>query len=146
MRILSSVFKNNGNIPSKYSCDEQGINPPLSISNVPENAKSLALIVDDPDAPMGTFVHWVVFNMDPKITEIKENEQSKIGIFGKTSTGRLSYVASCPPSGTHRYFFKLYALDLILGLHEGSDKASVEKAMESHIIEKSELIGTYKRI
>lgn len=131
-------------MPSKYSCDGMGVNPPLAFYDVPANAQSLALIVDDPDAPMGTFVHWVLFNLDPKIQEIKENSVPEGAFKGVTSTGKTDFVGACPPSGTHRYFFKLYALDTVLNLTT-PDKASLEKAIQGHILDSVQLIGLYSR-
>lgn len=144
MKIVSSAFENNSKIPSKYSCDGEGINPPLSFLDVPADTKSLALIVDDPDAPAGTFVHWILFDIDPKTSEIKENSVPQAVKQGKTSTGGPGYVSVCPPSGTHRYFFKLYALNTVLNL-TNPDKAALEKEMNNHIVEKAELIGVYNR-
>jgi len=144
MKLTSPVFKNNGAIPSEYTCDGEDISPELNIENVPENAKSLALIMDDPDAPAGTWVHWVVWNI-PANTKVIPKGTSPKGVKGKTNFGRLGYGGPCPPSGTHRYFFKLYALDTILNLKEGSSKKDLENAMQGHIIEKTELMGTYKR-
>jgi Raf kinase inhibitor-like YbhB/YbcL family protein len=145
MKLTSPIFNNNQPIPSKYTCDGENVNPPLSISEVPENAKSLVLIVDDPDAPMGTWVHWTLWNIDPKITEIAENSVPLNAVQGKTSFGNNKYGGPCPPSGTHRYFFKLYALDNTLTLSSSSTKGDLEKAMEGHIIEKTELIWLYSR-
>ncbi|MDZ4209610.1 MAG: YbhB/YbcL family Raf kinase inhibitor-like protein, partial [Candidatus Curtissbacteria bacterium] len=142
MKITSAAFENNAKIPSKYTCDGENINPPLSFSGVPANAKSLVLIMDDPDAPNGTWVHWMVFNINPKINEISENSLPKDGIEGVTSFGKKGYGGACPPSGTHRYFFKLYALDTILNL-TNPNKAALEKEIQDHIIEKAELIGLY---
>lgn len=144
MKITSSAFENNGKIPSKYTCDGESINPPLSFSDVPANAKSLVLIMDDPDAPMGTYDHWILFNMDSKVSEIKENSIPQSALLGKTTTGKTNYVGACPPSGTHRYFFKLYALDIILDL-KSLDKAQLESAMQGHIIGQAQLIGLYSR-
>jgi Raf kinase inhibitor-like YbhB/YbcL family protein len=144
MKITSSVFENKGKIPSKYTCDGENINPPLSFSEVPASTKSLALIVDDPDAPMGTFVHWVLYNIDPKTTEIKENSIPKSAEQGKSSSGESSYFGACPPSGAHHYHFKLYALDSVLNL-DNPDKATLEKAKQGHIIEKAELTGLYSK-
>ncbi|HLC61436.1 MAG TPA: YbhB/YbcL family Raf kinase inhibitor-like protein [Candidatus Nanoarchaeia archaeon] len=145
MHLTSSAFKHNGTMPSEFTCDGSNINPPLSITGVPANAKSLVLIVDDPDAVVGVWDHWVVFNINPSISEIKQDTQPQ-GVAGKNSGGRNSYQGPCPPSGTHRYFFKLYALDATLNLPEGSTKKQVEPVMQSHILTKSELIGLYKRI
>lgn len=151
MKITSSAFENNSKIPSKYTCDGENINPPLIFSDVPANARSLVLIVDDPDAPMGTasnaagaFVHWILFNVDPSEKEIKENSTPISGVSGLTSAGRSSYVGACPPNGTHRYFFKLYALDTVLNL-TNPDKTTLEKEMQNHILNQAELIGLYSR-
>jgi len=141
MKITSSVFDNNKQIPSKYTCNGENINPPLAFSDVPESAKSLALIVDDPDAPKGTWTHWVIFNIPTKIMEIKEN--SAPGTQGITSFGKAGYGGPCPPSGTHRYFFKLYALDTVLLLAEKADKKTVEDAMQNHVLSNAEIIGLY---
>jgi hypothetical protein len=153
MKIISSAFENNSKIPAKYTCDGENINPPLSFSDIPANAKSLVLIVDDPDAPNETasnaadaFVHWILFNIDPETIELKENSSLQgQALRGKTSAGKTDYVGACPPSGTHRYFFKLYALDTVLNL-TNSDKATLEKEMQGHILDSAELIGLYSRI
>ncbi len=141
---LTSVFENNNEIPSEYTCQGADISPELSIEDVPENAKSLALIMDDPDAPIGTWDHWVVFNIPTETKKIAKGTEPS-GVAGKNSWGKTGYGGPCPPSGTHRYFFKLYALDATLDLGEGSDKKDLEKAMQGHIIDKAELIGTYKK-
>lgn len=140
---IKSIFENNEKIPAKYTADGDDINPGLEISGVPENARSLVLIMDDPDAPAGTWVHWVVYGIDPSTTSIKEN--SVPGSLGINSWKKQSYGGPSPPSGTHRYFFKLYALDSELDLEEGASKEDVEKAMENHILDKAELIGLYSR-
>lgn len=140
---LTSVFENNGNIPKEYTCDGDDISPELNIEDVPENAKSLVLINDDPDAPMGTWVHWLIWNIPVDTKTIGKG--SKIGVEGTTSFGRTGYGGPCPPSGKHRYFFKLYALDTELDLPESTTKKELEKAMKGHIIEKTELIGMYSR-
>lgn len=145
MKIKSSAFVNNDNIPSKYTCDGEDINPPLQFSNVPEKAKSLVLIVDDPDAPMGTWDHWTVWNIDPEITEIAENSVPQGAIEGMQSWKRTGYGGPCPPSGTHRYFFKLYALDTKLDLNSHTHKEKVVKVMKDHVLAKTELIGLYSR-
>ncbi|MCS5422999.1 MULTISPECIES: YbhB/YbcL family Raf kinase inhibitor-like protein [Psychrilyobacter] len=144
MEIISSVFKNGEAIPKKYTCDGMDLSPPLKFKNVSEDTKSLALIVDDPDAPMGTWVHWVVWNMEASINGISEGEQIKAEK-GKNDFGKLNYGGPCPPGGTHRYYFKLYALDKLLNLREGSSKKELEKAMEGHIIEEAQLVGLYSR-
>lgn len=145
MKISSPAFGNNGSIPSVYTCDGENISPPLDLSSVPKDALSLVLVSDDPDAPMGTWTHWVVFNIPPGTKAIPEGTEPK-GMQGITSFRKTGYGGPCPPSGTHRYFFKVYALDAMLSLSPGSTKESVEKAMEGHILAKAELIGRYKRI
>jgi Raf kinase inhibitor-like YbhB/YbcL family protein len=142
LAITSSVFKNKGVIPAKYTCDGEDVNPPLSVEGVPEGTESLVLIVDDPDAPMGTWDHWVVWDIPPT-KKIEEN--SVPGTEGLNDFGKHSYGGPCPPSGTHRYFFKVYALDTKLGLPSNSRKRNVEKAMEGHILAKGEIIGLYSR-
>lgn len=144
MRLTSSAFGHNGDIPSEFTCDGDGVSPPLTISEVPENTKTLALISDDPDAPAGTWVHWVVWNIPPDTKEIAKGTEPQ-GVQGKTDFGKQCYGGPCPPSGTHRYFFKLYALDTELELPEGSAKAGLEKSMEGHILAEAQLIGAYQR-
>ncbi len=144
-RISSTAFENNGGIPSKFTCDGKDLNPPLAIQGTPSGAKSLALIVDDPDAPGGMWVHWVVWNIDPKTTEIGENSVPKGAAQGINDFRKHDYGGPCPPSGTHRYFFKLYALDTQLNLGANSEKAALEKAMLGHIISQAQIMGTYKR-
>jgi Raf kinase inhibitor-like YbhB/YbcL family protein len=146
MKISSLSFGENKSIPSKFTCDGESINPPLEISGVPAEAKSLALIMDDPDAPMaGGFVHWVVFNMNPKTEGIGENMKPESGIEGTGSSGKNGYVPPCPPSGAHHYHFKLYALDSELNLDGSAKREDIEKAMEGHTIEQAEIIGLYQR-
>lgn len=144
MKLTSFVFTNNGAIPSEYTCDGADSSPPLTISDVPKNAKSLALIMDDPDAPVGTWDHWIVFNIPASTKQIQKGTEPQ-GVGGKNSWGRTGYGGPCPPSGTHRYFFKLYALDTELNLPKGSTKRDLERAIEGHILAKAELMGTYKR-
>jgi Raf kinase inhibitor-like YbhB/YbcL family protein len=140
--VTSSAFKNNEPIPRKYTCDGEDVNPPLKIDGLPQRTKSLVLIVDDPDAPMGNWEHWSVWNIAPTN---KIDENSVPGIEGLNDFRKHSYGGPCPPSGTHRYFFKVYALDLELSLSINSRKKDVEKAMSEHIVAKGELIGLYKR-
>jgi hypothetical protein len=143
LNVKSPVFENNKLIPTKYSCDGDEVNPPLTIEGIPPATKTLALIVDDPDAPMGTFDHWIVWNIPP---EGKITENSVPGTQGLNSGGQQGYIGMCPPSGTHRYFFKLYALDVRLDLKPNSTrKKDLEKAMQGHILAKGELIGLYRR-
>jgi Raf kinase inhibitor-like YbhB/YbcL family protein len=143
LNVKSPVFENNTPIPSRYSCDGDEVNPPLTIEGIPSTAKTLALIVDDPDAPMGTFDHWIVWNIPP---EGKITENNVPGTQGLNSAGQQSYIGMCPPSGTHRYFFKFYALDAKLDLKPNqTHKKDLEKAMQGHILAKGELIGLYRR-
>ena len=145
MKISSSAFANNSFIPSKYTYDGQDINPPLKIENVPAEAKSLVLIVDDPDAPMGRWVHWTVWNINPKTTEILEASVPKGAVEGLTDFGRPGYGGPCPPSGSHRYFFKIYALDKILTLEKDSRIERLEEDMKGHIKDQAQLLGLYQR-
>jgi Raf kinase inhibitor-like YbhB/YbcL family protein len=142
LTITSPAFENNGSIPSKYTCDGDDVNPPLNVGGLPEGTESLVLIVDDPDAPMGTWDHWIVWNILP--TE-KIEENSVPGTEGLNDFGRRSYGGPCPPSGTHRYFFKVYALDTKLDLSPNSRKRDVERAMEGHVLAKGETVGLYSR-
>lgn len=143
--IVSPVFQQNGDIPVRYTCDGDDISPPLTIENVPEGTQSFVLIVDDPDAPMGTWVHWVVWNIDPRTREIKEDSVPEGASQGMNDFSKLDYGGPCPPSGTHRYFFKLYALDSTLDITSKAKKADVEKAMKGHVIGESQIIGLYRR-
>ncbi|MFO7929323.1 MAG: YbhB/YbcL family Raf kinase inhibitor-like protein [Candidatus Humimicrobiaceae bacterium] len=145
LSIGSPAFVHNEMIPSKYTCDSDNINPPLLISGIPEGTESLALIVDDPDAPGGTWVHWIVWNIGPATTEIKENSAPEGAVEGMTDFGKPGYGGPCPPSGTHRYFFKLYALDTTLKLDASATVEELENAMEDHLLDKAELIGLYER-
>lgn len=142
MKLSSPDFENNSFLPARFSCQGQGVNPALVIEDIPQETKSLALIVDDPDAPLKTYVHWVVYDIPPAL-RIEEN--SIPGTEGLNTSGGIHYVSPCPPTGTHRYFFKLYALDEMLGLKVRINCAQLEKAMEGHILEKEELIGLYKK-
>ena len=145
MKLTSPAFGNNQFIPSKYTCDGQDINPPLQISGVPEEAKSLVLIVDDPDAPGGTWDHWIVWNINPSISEIKEDEVPEGAVEGLNDFEKHSYGGPCPPSGVHHYHFKLYALSKKLDLESSSRKEDVEKAMEGFILDQTELVGLYQK-
>ncbi len=145
MIIQSPVIQPSRSIPSDFTCDGRNINPPLEISGVPVGAKSLALIVDDPDAPAGTWVHWTLWNIPPETTLIEEGSVPAGAIEGVTSFGKPGYGGPCPPSGTHRYFFKLYALDTLPDLPQTAKAADLEKAISGHVIEQAELVGTYSR-
>lgn len=142
MRISSPDFQHNQDMPKRLSCQGEDVNPLLIIDGIPKEAKSLALIVDDPDAPAGTWVHWLVYDI-PVVGRIEEN--SIPGKQGLNSAGQINYHGPCPPSGTHRYFFKIYALDKMLNLDEGLSKEELEKAIEGHILDKAQLIGLYKK-
>jgi len=148
--ITSTAFKEGEPIPQKYTCDEQDVSPSLEWLSPPSNAKSFALIADDPDAPMGTWVHWVIFNIPPSTTGLSENVPPKQSLpngalQGKNDFGNYGYGGPCPPGGTHRYYFKLYALDTTLKLSSGSTKADLLKAMEGHIVAQAQLMGRYSR-
>ena len=145
LKLSSQAFNPSALIPAKYTCDGQDVNPPLLIENIPAETKSLALIVDDPDAPAGTWVHWVVWNISPATSEIKEHSLPSGAQEGMTDFRRRGYGGPCPPSGTHRYFFKLYALDTMLSLSPNATKAALESAMKGHILAQAELMGLYKR-
>ena len=150
LEITSSVFSEGEMIPTRYTCDWPDVSPDLAWSGVPETALSLALICDDPDAPMGTWVHWVLFNIPADAsglpTEISPDATLENGaLHGTNDFGRLGYGGPCPPGGTHRYFFKLYALDTELDLASGITKAQLLEAMEGHILAEGQLMGTYQR-
>ena len=142
LRVSSPIFQNNQFIHPKYTCDGDDVNPPLRIEGIPGEAQALVLIVDDPDAPMGTWDHWVVWNIPP-VERIEEN--SVPGIQGLNDFNKHSYGGPCPPSGTHRYFFKVYALDMKLNLNSNSRKKDVEKAMKGHILAEGKIVGLYRR-
>jgi len=150
IKVTSSAFEEGGLIPAKYTCDGVNVSVPLRWDSVPEGTKSIALISDDPDAPMGTWVHWVLFNLPAETRELAENippdktlpSGAKQGI---TDFGKTGYGGPCPPSGTHRYFFKIYALDKELDLADGAGKGELIRAMEEHILGQGQLIGKYKR-
>jgi len=142
---IKTAFTNNGTIPKEYTCDGKDINPPLEISEIPEGTKTLAIISDDPDSPSGTWVHWVVWNIPVNSETINIEEDSNPGTSGKNSFRKLGYGGPCPPSGTHRYFFKIYALDSELDLEEGAPGRDLENAMQGHLLDKAEIIGLYSK-
>ena len=150
IKITSPAFAEGGMIPAKYTCDGANVSPPLQWDAAPEGTKSIALISDDPDAPVGTWVHWVLFNLPADVTELTENTPSDKTLPNGARQGtndfrKIGYGGPCPPGGTHRYFFKLYALDTELDLQSGADKARLLKAMKDHILAQGQLIGKYKR-
>lgn len=150
MTLTSPAFTEGGKIPSKYTCEGENVNPELNISGVPENAKSLVLIMDDPDVPEFVrkekmFDHWVVYNIPPTTTRIPENSQPQ-GTPGKNTSGDLNYYGPCPPDREHRYYFKLYALNNDLSsLPKGASKKDVEQAMQGHVVAKAQLMGRYEK-
>ncbi|MDO8565591.1 MAG: YbhB/YbcL family Raf kinase inhibitor-like protein [Candidatus Moranbacteria bacterium] len=150
MRIESPAFEENGFLPVAYTCDGVGVNPPLIFADVPTEARSLALIVDDPDVPKdrhpdGLFVHWVLWNIDPAITGIEENSVPQGAVEGATTRGVPGFVRACPPDREHRYFFKLYALDTPLNLPATAGKDELEKALEGHTLASATLMARYDR-
>lgn len=145
MKIQSTFFQNNGTLDSAFTCDGENINPPLQISEVPQNTKSLTLIVDDPDAPSGDWVHWLVWNIDPQTQEISQNSVPVGAVQGQTDFGQNKWSGPCPPSGSHHYHFKLYALDTMLQIPETFKKAELLEAIKTHVIAQTELIGMYQR-
>ena len=150
IEIKSPAFENHGMIPKAYTCDGENLSPPLSWTGITESTKGLALILDDPDAPNGTWVHWVIYNMPPDSKGLQEGVLPIQDMAHETKQGlnsfqTIGYGGPCPPSGTHRYFFKLYALDTKLNLASGATKKQLLTAMKGHIISHTELIGKYKR-
>ena len=150
MTITSTAFTGGEPIPVKYSCKGEDISPPLTWSGAPAGTVSFTLICDDPDAPVGTWVHWVYFDIPASVNSLPEafpagNAPAPGGVQGRNSWKRNDYVGPCPPGGTHRYFFKLYALDTTLGLGPGADKKKVERAMEGHILAEARLMGTFRK-
>lgn len=151
LSMESSAFKNGGDIPRKFSCEGADVSPPLKWDSPPAGTKSLALIADDPDAPGGTWVHWVIYNMEPQIRDLQEgiaqsDEIPGIGRQGLNDFRKIGYGGPCPPPGKpHRYFFKLFALDTKLSLKARATKQDVGQAMKGHVLAQAELMGKYKR-
>lgn len=143
MKLTSSAFANNEPIPKQYSKDGGDKSPPLKIEDVPARTKSLALIVDDPDAPSGTFNHWILFNLTPNISEIREDSPPVMATQGRNDWGEVGYGGPQPPSGEHRYFFRLFALDTVLTLARGAKRGEVEQALQGHILDQAELMGRF---
>lgn len=144
-KLTSPAFNNGSQIPSRYTCDGENINPHLVIHGVPVQAKSLALIMEDPDVPAGLWTHWVLWNIPPETREIREHTPPWGCEQGLNSSSEIGYDGPCPPSGSHRYIFRLYALDLKLKIALDSDRQALETAMEQHIVAMAELMGTYSR-
>lgn len=145
MNLESPDFASFDPLPVKVTCDGSGLSPALRISDVPEGAESLVLIVDDPDAPGGTFVHWVVFNIDPATTVVEEGRTPAGAAEGANSTGRRGYIPPCPPGGTHRYYFKLYALNTAVDLPEFINADQLMHRVKKHVMDETELVGLYTR-
>ena len=150
IKVTSPAFEEGGMIPAKYTSDGENVSPPLNWEGVPEGTKSIALVSDDPDAPMGTWVHWVMWNIPVDVRELAENVPPDVDLpdgsrQGVTDFGSHGYGGPSPPSGTHRYYFKIYALDTKLGVPSSSKKADLLKAMEGHVIAEGQLMGKYKR-
>ena len=154
LKITSSAFQQGGSIPAKYTCEGQDVSPPLAWAGAPSSAKSIAIIVDDPDAPdpakpQRVYVHWVLYNIPGGISSLSENASRsglpKGAVQGKNDWGKPQYGGPCPPIGRHRYFFKVYALDTELTGLSGATKADVERAMKGHIVDSGELVGTYQK-
>ena len=143
MKITSQAFTDGGSIPDKYSMYGENRIPPIHFEDVPSKARSLALIVDDPDAPQGTFTHWLLYNVDPTIKDIKEDCTPVMATQGKNDFGQVEYGGPKPPSGEHRYFFKAYALDTVLPLARGSTRDTIEREIEGHVLDSATLMGKY---
>lgn len=147
MKLTSAAFAEGGTIPAKYTCDGVDVSPPLAWSGVPAGTKAFALIADDPDAPAGTWVHWVLYNVPGSVAQLPEGVSGPGGAAqGRNDFRKAGYGGPCPPPGKpHRYFFKLYALDASLALKAGAIKAEVERAMQGHALAQAQLMGTYGR-
>lgn len=150
MRLKSPAFDHNQQIPSDYTCDGRNISPPLTIEDIPSSTQSLVLIVDDPDAPNGDFVHWLVWNIDPKKEQIKSNSipsglDGQPAVEGTTSFGKTGWSGPCPPSGNHHYQFKVFALDKTLDLKPAAQKKDLEKEMQRHIVDQALMVGLYQK-
>lgn len=146
LSVQSTAFNHNDMIPSKYTCDGANVSPQMKWSGAPAGTKSYALLCDDPDAPVGDWVHWILFNIPAGTTELPEHFAKTAGIkAGITDFRKLEYGGPCPPSGVHRYFFKVFALDTVLTLKEGATKAELLQGMEGHVLAKGELVGRYSR-
>jgi Raf kinase inhibitor-like YbhB/YbcL family protein len=144
MQITSVAFEGNQAIPKEYTCDGADVNPELNITGVPSGAKSFALIMDDPDSPQGTFTHWLVWNLEPSAMAIKKSSKPD-GLEGTNAVGKIGYTGPCPGKGMHHYHFKLFALDALIMADQGAKRDVLEAAMNGHVIETAELIGTYER-
>jgi len=142
MIVTSAAFKNEGDIPARYTCDGEELSPPLNVEDIPEGTVTLALIMEDPDAPGGTFDHWIAWNIDPQPVIV---EGERPGVSGSNSAGKTGYHSPCPPNGTHRYYFYFFALDTTLDLPAGATRDELKQAMEGHVIGRGSIMGQYQR-
>ena len=140
--VTSEAFEEGGNIPSIYTCEGRDVNPPLRVDNIPHGTQTLAIIMEDPDAPNGTFDHWLAWNIPP---DILIDEDRIHGLSGKNSAGKTGYHGPCPPSGSHRYFFHVFALDVALNIEPGASRKTLEKAIEPYVLAKGTLMGRYQK-
>jgi Raf kinase inhibitor-like YbhB/YbcL family protein len=145
MTITSDAIKVDGQIMQEYTCDGENTSPPLTFSDIPAGTTSLAFILEDPDAPNGVFTHWLLYDMSPAVLEVVENQMPVTGKAGTNDFGNVGYASPCPPSGTHRYVFRLFALDAMLDLPEGASRQDVQHAMRDHVIDSAEVTSTYTK-
>jgi Raf kinase inhibitor-like YbhB/YbcL family protein len=145
MKITSPVFKNGESIPEKYTCEGENISPPLDFIDVPSSAKSLVLMVEDPDAMAKPWVHWLIFNIPPNTKKFKENSIAEGAMEGLSNGNTFGYEGPCPPEGVHHYFFNLYALDTRLNISEATDRKAMLREMKGHIVAEAQLIGLYQK-
>ncbi len=148
MRVASPAFEQNGPIPLHFACTREGgdgVSPPLEISGVPAEAKSLALALEDPDAPIGTWTHWTLWNMSPRLTSLREGTVPQGAVQGANSAGQKGYFGPCPPTGAHRYLFKVYALDETLQLPDDTDPQALRQALLPHVVGQAVLVGTFRK-
>ena len=143
--LSSLAFANDGQIPERHTCDGENISPPFAIANIPDKAKSLVFIMDDPDAPSGTWTHWVLWDIPPTVVEIAEGKVPEWAVEGMTSSGKPGYTGPCPPSGSHRYFFTIYALDELLRFNNQTTRKELESAMTGHLVGQAHFFGRYSR-
>jgi Raf kinase inhibitor-like YbhB/YbcL family protein len=144
IKITSPAFQHGGDIPSRFTCDGGNTSPPLQITGVPSDAKTLVLVADDPDAPGGLFTHWLVWNIPPQTSSIAGGI-APTGVHGTNDFGKSGYGGPCPPSGAHRYYFRVFALDRELDLQSGAKRSRVDAVMKGHVIARGELMGRYAR-
>jgi hypothetical protein len=146
MKIYIPSFENNGKIPAKFTCDGENVSPEIFIEDVSREAKSLIFMVDDPDSPSGNWSHWLIWNIDPNVTVIKENSSPEGSVIGLNDFGNREYGGPCPSRGEHRYFFKIFALSKMLDLPGDTRRSELERAMAGSVLDKSEFVGRYSRV